>query len=188
MLKTKQKKLLIKVARDSIASELFGTPLMLPAITDKELLEPRGAFVTLKIKGSLRGCIGTFITNKPLIEVVSDMAIQAAFHDPRFKPLSPDEFKAIEIEISVLSPLKEISSIEEIEVGTHGIYIIKGPYGGVLLPQVAVEYGWDSIQFLDQTCIKAGLHPGCWKDPDTKILIFSAEVFNETCNQSKGCQ
>ncbi len=180
MLNRTQKKILIEMAKKAILAELQGVPLSMPTITDSALLEHRGAFVTLKINGQLRGCIGTFVASKPLIEVVADMAVQAAFHDPRFQPLTPSEFDQIEVEISVLSPLREIDSIDEIEVGKHGIYIIKGPYHGVLLPQVATEYGWDRNQFLDQTCIKAGLWPGCWKDPDTKILIFSAEVFDET--------
>lgn len=180
MLTPTQKRTLIEIAKRAIAAELKGEPLDLPAISDPALMEHRGAFVTLKIDGALRGCIGTFVGTKPLIEVVADMAVQAAFHDPRFKPLGRDEFSRIHVEISVLSPLREISDIEEIEVGTHGIYIIKGPHHGVLLPQVATEYGWDTIQFLDQTCVKAGIWPGCWKDPETRILIFSAEVFDET--------
>ncbi len=180
MLNRIQRETLINMAKRAIQAELEGVPLSMPTIADSALLEHRGAFVTLKKQGQLRGCIGTFVATKPLIEVVADMAVQAAFHDPRFRPLTPDEFQEIEVEISVLSPLKEIDSIDEIEVGTHGIYIIKGPYHGVLLPQVATEYGWDKYQFLDQTCIKAGLWPGCWKEPDTKILIFSAEVFDET--------
>ena len=176
----KEKEILLKMARDAIYSELKGTPFHLPAITEPALLERRGAFVTLKKDGELRGCIGTFLADKPLLEIVADMACQAAFHDPRFWPLEPGEFDSIHIEISVLSPLREISSIEEIQVGKHGIYIIKGAYRGVLLPQVATEYNWNRIQFLDQTCIKAGLMPGCWKEPNTIIYIFSAEIFGET--------
>lgn len=180
MLTHAQKKMLIDMAKRAIHAELQGSSLHIPTISDPALMEHRGAFVTLKIHGSLRGCIGTFVAAKPLIEVVADMAVQAAFHDPRFRPLTHDEFHRIHVEISVLSPLREISDIEEIEVGTHGIYLIKGTHHGVLLPQVATEYGWDRHQFLDQTCIKAGLRPGCWKGPDARILIFSAEVFDET--------
>jgi len=174
-----QKKFLLKLARKAIASELEGKALELPKVSDPLLLEHRGAFVTLHENGALRGCIGTFESNRALYIVVADMAISAAFQDPRFPPLSPSEFPLIDIEISALTPLRPIKDIDEIKVGEHGIYIIKGPMRGVLLPQVATEYGWDRYTFLDQTCMKAGLYPGCWKEPDTQILIFSAEVFNE---------
>ncbi len=175
-----EKKFLLELARKSIESELRGRVLELPNVTDRALLEHRGAFVTLHKQGNLRGCIGIFESNQPLYRVVADMAISAAFQDPRFPPLRSDEFDLIEIEISALTPLREIESPEEITVGEHGIYIIRGPMRGVLLPQVAVEYGWDRYSFLDQTCIKAGLYPGCWKESGTKILVFSAEVFNES--------
>ncbi len=171
--------ILLRIARASIEAELKGMALELPHVTSPNLLEKRGAFVTLHKHGQLRGCIGNFVSEKPLYETVADMAIQAAFHDPRFPPLEMHELNEIDIEISALTPLRPITNIEEIEVGKHGIYIINGPYRGVLLPQVATEYGWDKYTFLDQTCIKAGMMPGCWKDPNTQILIFSAEVFGE---------
>ncbi len=175
----KEKVFLLKLAREAIRAELEGRPLELPLVSDPALLERRGAFVTLHKNGELRGCIGNFFTDKPLYETVADMAVSAAFHDPRFQPLHPSEFDKIEIEISALTPLEEIENVEQIEVGVHGIYIVKGPYRGVLLPQVATEYGWDRYTFLDQTCIKAGLYPGCWKEQDTQIFIFSAEIFDE---------
>jgi len=105
------------------------------------------------------------------------MAIQAAFHDPRFNALTKEEYDDIEIEISVLSPLKKIDSIDEIQVGTHGIYIEKGFYSGLLLPQVATEYGWDRKTFLEHTCYKAGLPKDAYKEKDTNIYIFSADIF-----------
>ena len=107
------------------------------------------------------------------------MAIAAAFNDPRFPPLNPDELRDVTLEISVLSPLKIINDIREIEVGIHGLYITKGFHSGLLLPQVATEYKWDRLTFLEETCHKAGLHPNAWKDKDTKIYIFSADVFKE---------
>ena len=110
---------------------------------------------------------------------MENMAVAAASHDPRFHPVRPEELDVIDLEISVLSPLEEIDDPETIEVGTHGIYLINPRGRGVLLPQVATEYGWDRETFLDQTCVKAGLAPGCWKDPETKILVFSAQVFGE---------
>ncbi len=178
-----ERQVLLKIARDSIHRELEGLPFSLPNVTDSGLLKHRGAFVTLHRHGQLRGCIGIFSADRPLYEVVGDMAISAAFHDPRFRPLSPAEFKEIDLEISALTPLRQTTDIDEIQVGTHGIYIVHDPYRGVLLPQVATEYGWDRYTFLDQTCIKAGMVSGCWKDPDTKIYIFSAEVFGEKAEQ-----
>ncbi len=174
-----QKIFLLKLARDTIKAELSGEAVVLPRVKDPVLLEHRGAFVTLHMRGQLRGCIGVFDATKALYEVVADMALSAAFHDPRFTPLRPSEFPDIEIEISALSPLMPVSDVEKIQVGVHGIYIIQGPFRGVLLPQVATEYGWDRQTFLDQTCVKAGLYPGCWKDPNTQILIFTAEIFSE---------
>ncbi len=170
---------LLRLARNAIEAELKGRALELPLVSSRGLLERRGAFVTLHKHGQLRGCIGNFVSEKPLYETVADMAIAAAFQDPRFRPLEPHELPEIDIEISALTPLEPVSSPEEIEVGKHGIYLINGPYHGVLLPQVATEYGWDRYTFLDQTCVKAGMMPGCWKDPNTKILVFSAEIFGE---------
>jgi len=178
-LSERAKKTLLEAARRAIEAELSGLPTPLPSVSDAALLEPRGAFVTLHKKGALRGCIGIFESTKPLIEVVMDMAISAAFHDPRFPPLHPAELPEVDIEISALSPLRPISSPDEIQVGKHGIYITLGPYRGVLLPQVATEHGWDRDTFLDQTCWKAGLAPGCWKDPACRISIFTAEIFGE---------
>ncbi len=174
-----ERQLLLKIARKSIEGELEGLPFSLPRVTDSNLLEHRGAFVTLHRQGQLRGCIGTFTADRPLYEVVGDMAISAAFNDPRFRPLRPPELEEIDLEISALTPMRQITDINEIQVGTHGIYIVQGPYRGVLLPQVATEYGWDRLTFLDQTCMKAGMVSGCWKDPTTQIYVFSAEVFGE---------
>jgi len=107
------------------------------------------------------------------------MALAAAFDDPRFPPLKPDEFKNVAIEISILSPLKKVKDPNEIEVGIHGLYIIKGFHSGLLLPQVAMEYGWDRLTFLQETCHKAGLQRGAWKEQDANVYIFSAEVIGE---------
>ncbi len=179
-LTSSDKRFLLGVAREAIRSELSGSPFTMPQPPSSPgLLEHRGAFVTLHENGQLRGCIGNFMSTKPLYETVADMAVSAAFHDPRFIPLRPEEFDQIDIEISALTPLTPITSVDDIEVGVHGIYLVNGPRQGVLLPQVATEYGWDRETFLDQTCIKAGMSPGCWKDPGTQILVFSAEVFGE---------
>lgn len=169
---------LLQLARKAIAAHFKGLPPPETSIESARLKENRGAFVTLHDKdGSLRGCIGTFMANKPLYKTIREMAVQAAFHDPRFLPLEEEE--EIHIEISVLSPLKEIVNVEEIEVGRHGLYIIKGHCAGTLLPQVAVEYRWDRNTFLEHTCMKAGLPPDGWKK-DATILTYSAQVFSES--------
>jgi AmmeMemoRadiSam system protein A len=175
-LSEEDKKQLKELARDTIKEVLFGKQK--EQFQGSEILkEKRGAFVTLKKKGKLKGCIGYTRGVRPLYETVQEMAIQAAFHDPRFAPLEKKEWKDIDIEISVLTPMKKIENIDEIEVGIHGLYIEKGHNSGLLLPQVATENNWDRETFLDYTCWKAGLQEDAWKSPDTKIYIFSADVF-----------
>ena len=137
-----------------------------------------GCFVTIKQGGDLRGCIGNFISDKPLFLLVQEMAVSAATGDPRFHPMAVADLQNFEVDISVLSPLVKAASPEEIQVGTHGIYIIKGPCRGVLLPQVATEYGWNREEFLRQTCRKAGLPENAWQG-ECDIYIFSAQVFGE---------
>jgi AmmeMemoRadiSam system protein A len=176
VLTEKERSELKEIAREAIEGVLFGKKER-PREISEGLKKRQGVFVTLKKKGSLRGCIGYIRGAIPLYEAVRAMAIESAFHDPRFEPVSKDEWKDIEIEISVLSPLKEIKDIEEIEVGKHGLYIEKGFHSGLLLPQVAVENNWDRDTFLEYTCWKAGLPKDAWKSEDTKISIFSAEVF-----------
>jgi AmmeMemoRadiSam system protein A len=171
--------LLLNVARDSIEAHLKGKAAT-PVKTSSDVLsETRGAFVSLHRQGQLRGCIGYLEAVKPLLQTVREMAAAAAFHDPRFRPLTPDELADLEIEISVLSPMRLIQSTDEIEVGKHGLYIVRGSNRGLLLPQVATQYHWDRQAFLEQTCGKAGLPPDAWKDPSTKIYVFSAAVFAE---------
>jgi AmmeMemoRadiSam system protein A len=125
----------------------------------------------------LRGCIGHLEAVQPLLQTVREMAAAAAFHDPRFRPLKKEELADLEIEISVLSPMRLIQSTDEIEVGRHGLYVVQGFCRGLLLPQVATQYNWDRLAFLEQTCCKAGLHPDAWKEPSTKIYIFTADIF-----------
>lgn len=140
----------------------------------------RGAFVTLKENGQLRGCIGTFEENKPLAEVIRQMALAAAFQDLRFSPLTRKELPLIEIEISVLSPREKIINPDLIEVGKHGVYMQRGSRGGVYLPQVAVEQGWSKEEFLESLCEqKAGIGKNCWRDPAVDLYIFTAHVFHE---------
>ncbi len=176
---SEEKKLLLKLARSAIAESLHLEHSR-PAATGSPLLEEkRGAFVTLHKHGRLRGCIGNFVGTGPLTETVEDMARSAAFEDPRFPSLKPGELDEVDLEISVLTPMRRIGDPAEVEVGRHGVYVVNGPYRGVLLPQVATEQGWDRETFLDHTCLKAGLDPGCWRSPQTEIYVFSAEVFGE---------
>jgi len=171
------KKTLHEIARQSIAAGLQGQwPPPLPPLSGV-CQEPRGAFVTLHHRGQLRGCIGFIEAVKPLAVTVQEMAYAAAFKDPRFPPLTPEEFQDITVEISVLSPLRRIHSIDEIEVGRHGLYIRRGLRHGLLLPQVATEHQWDRFTFLQQTCWKANLPTTAWQDPQTEIYIFSADIF-----------
>jgi len=173
------KKLLLKMARESIEAHLLDKPPPALETVPRSLGEPRGAFVSLHRQGQLRGCIGYLEAVKPLDQTVREMAAAAAFYDPRFRPLAKDELADLEVEISVLSPMQLIHSIEEIQVGTHGLYIVQGPSRGLLLPQVATQYHWDRLTFLEQTCYKAGLPPNAWKDPNTKIYRFTAEIFGD---------
>jgi len=173
-----QEKSLLKLARQTITHFLQkGKP---PAIkTDDETFkQKRGAFVTLKVRDQLRGCIGYPMPFKPLYETIVDVAISAATKDFRFPSLDQKELRETKIEISVLSLVKPIKNISEIEVGRHGIIISKGPNKGLLLPQVPVEWGWDRETFLNHGCMKAGLEEDAWKK-GAQIEIFSAQVFSE---------
>ena len=178
MLKEYEKKLLLKIARETIESHVSGKKVLSFEISSPVLMEKRGAFVTIHKKGMLRGCIGYIEAFKPLHETIIEMALAASTKDPRFSPLTSEEIKDIDIEISVLTPLVKIDNPEEIKVGKHGILLRKGFYSGLLLPQVATEYGWDRITFLEHTCQKAGLPKNAWKG-DVEIYIFSADVFGE---------
>lgn len=173
------KELLLRIARKSIESGFSGGERPRFKVESTTLEKKMGAFVTLKKQGRLRGCIGFIEGKKPLYETVEEMAQAAAFKDPRFRPVKKDELEDLDIEISALTPLRQIEDVSEIEVGRHGIYIVKGFHSGLLLPQVATEYNWDRDTFLRETCAKADLPLDAWKDKDTKIYIFSASVFGE---------
>ncbi len=178
-LRDTEKKRLLSIARKTL--EEYVSSRTVPAIDIREprLLERSGVFVTLNMHGQLRGCIGYIKPVAPLYRSVTEMTVAAASNDLRFRPVTKDELKNITIEISVLSPLKLISSINEIRVGTHGLYIVKGDNGGLLLPQVASQYRWSREEFLQNTCVKAGLPENAWKDKETKIYVFSAQIFSE---------
>lgn len=144
--------------------------------TDK-LREELGAFVTLKLGGHLRGCIGNVQGSGELFRTVWNMAQNAAFQDPRFPALNENEFDAIDYEISILSPIDVCPDPELIEIGRHGLIMSRDGRSGLLLPQVPVEWKWDRETFLAQTCTKAGLDRNAWKEPETTILWFEAVVF-----------
>jgi len=150
-----------------------------PASASETLNREYGAFVTLTEDGMLRGCIGYTSAIKPLYITVRDTAAYAALRDPRFHPVSVAELSQLQYEISVLSPLRRVTDIQQIKVGEHGLLMKNGEYEGLLLPQVPVEQKWDRQKFLEQTCIKAGMRTECWKDEDTDIFMFTAVVFGE---------
>jgi MEMO1 family protein len=175
-----EKKQLFDIAKNSIQSRLFENKRFV--IDEKSIPEnlrkPLGAFVTLKINGMLRGCIGRFISSEPLYNVVQESAISSAFDDPRFSPLSKSEYKNTDIEITVLGPLKKINNINEIILGKHGIYIKKDNRAGTMLPQVATENGWTVEEFLGFTSRdKAGLGWDGWKDAE--IFIYEGVVLED---------
>jgi hypothetical protein len=180
MLNINQKKRLLEIARNSIETYLKTKKKLELTETDPILLKEMGAFVTLNEGGQLRGCIGNLVGRDPLYLTVRDMAVEAAVDDPRFAALDLSELKDIEIEISVLSPLERVDSVDKIQLGVHGVLVRRGFNSGVFLPQVATESGWSKEEFLSNLCAhKAGLAPGAWKDKSTEIYIFTAEVFSE---------
>jgi uncharacterized protein len=176
---TEDQKLMLKIARESIVESVTKGNPYIRHDKNGNLTLKRGCFVTIKRNGMLRGCIGCFTSDKPLYTTLQEMAIAAATRDPRFYPIKLEEIDDLEIEISVLTPLKKIASIEDIQVGIHGLYIEKKLCRGVLLPQVASEYGWDRTTFLQQTCLKAGLEKNDWES-EADIYTFSAQVFGES--------
>jgi len=185
MLSKEDGELLIKVAREAIKTYLENKKVMEPPRVPPHLREKRGVFVTLNKNGDLRGCIGFPEPIKPLIDGVVGAAIAAATSDPRFPPVTLNELKEIQIEISVLTkpePIKVKDPKEYpkmIKIGQDGLILERGFYKGLLLPQVAVEWGFDEEEFLCNTCLKAGLPPDCWYDQETKVYKFQAQIFQE---------
>jgi hypothetical protein len=175
-LSKQEKDYLKNLAKLSIKSK-FEQGVTFPEPPTEKMKEKFGAFVTLKKNDQLRGCIGHIVGDQPLWKTIINMAQSAAFQDPRFPPLEEDELSEIELEISILSPLQEVPDVKAIEPGRHGLVIKKGPYSGLLLPQVATEWGWDRETFLAQTCRKAGLAANAWKDPNTTLLWFESVNF-----------
>jgi len=168
---------LLKVCRQALVDAVRGTRSAVEESDLPGLLKPAAVFVTLRAGGALRGCIGSIVAREPLVEAVSNAATNAATLDPRFPPVTESELDEIDFEISVLSPLRILKCIDEIEIGRDGLVIEQGTRRGLLLPQVAPEHGWDRRTFLRHTCTKAGLDPTAWERSDTVIFRFSASVF-----------
>ncbi|MFA5093435.1 MAG: AmmeMemoRadiSam system protein B [Candidatus Omnitrophota bacterium] len=180
MLSNQQKRKLLILARQTIDHYLKTGKKLDNVETDSVLNQKMGAFVTLTQDGQLRGCIGNLIGTQPVYLTVRDMAIEAAVDDPRFRPLKYAELNDLQIEISVLSPLKQVDSADQIELGKHGVLVRRGMQSGVFLPQVATETGWSKDEFLNTLCSqKAGLPSDAWKNKDTQLYIFNAQVFSE---------
>jgi AmmeMemoRadiSam system protein A len=175
----KERDVLLDIVKKTIAAKVQDREMPKFTVDLPVLKEKRGAFVTIKKHNRLRGCIGYIKAVKPLWETVQEMAIAAAFHDPRFPALQPEELRDLNFEVSVLSPLRRINDINEIEVGRHGLYIVRGYNSGLLLPQVATEHKMDRQTFLQETCHKAGLPSQAWKEKDTEIYVFSADYFSD---------
>lgn len=178
-LTTEDKAALLHTARLSVESAVRGGEIGEEPELTFHPNDKLGVFVTLYKKKMLRGCIGFLPGIVPLDRGLRDAAFNAARNDPRFPPVSPDELPEIELEISLLSPLRQVSNIDEIMIGRDGLYIEKDHRRGLLLPKVAVEHQWDVETFLKQTCLKAGLPQNAWRDTRTRIHIFTAEVVSE---------
>jgi AmmeMemoRadiSam system protein A len=175
-----EKRTLLKIARSAITCALESKTLPSLNFKSEALNRNSGVFVTLRIGEHLRGCIGYIEPLFPLVSAVQEVAVKAAMEDPRFMPLTQSELDRITIEISVLSPLKELKDIETIEIGKHGLVIDAGYRRGLLLPQVATEYNWDRKQFLKQISLKAGLPADAWKRKEVKLFTFTVEKFDES--------
>lgn len=173
-----QQRTCLSLARQALERYFQGDGRTTPDIKDHALGEKRGAFVTLKLDGELRGCIGYPLPRKPLGETIAEMAVAAATQDYRFDPLGPEDVARLQIEISVLGLPEPVNDPTEIEVGRHGIIISKGFHRGLLLPQVPLEHGWDRETYLRHGCLKAGLAPDEWMK-GARIEIFTAQVFSE---------
>lgn len=173
------RRLLLQIARSSIDEAARGREWQRLSVPDS-LKTPCGAFVTLRQEGELRGCIGFVEAKQPLYLAVAEVAEKAAMEDPRFPPLAAGEVGMTDIEISVLSELTPVTDIRAIEIGKHGLVLEAGWARGLLLPQVAVEYGWDREEFLDHTARKAGLPPEAWRTGKVKKFMFTTDTFSES--------
>jgi AmmeMemoRadiSam system protein A len=174
-----QREALLRLARHAAARAARGEADGGPGSPPDGLERPGAAFVTLRVGGALRGCIGTFESRDGLWETVHEMAVAAATRDPRFPRLGAADLDALGVDISVLAPARRVSDPTEIEVGRHGVEIRRGPRRGLLLPQVATDHGLDRETFLAETCRKAGLPARAWREAETEVWCFEAEVFGD---------
>ena len=183
----REKQLLLQLARRALALAVSAGAANKPPLQDfpneEFLQQPSGAFVTLHRRGRLRGCVGQLPGHDSLAAVVAHCARSAALHDSRFEPVQAAELGEIEIEVSVLSALEDVT-LEAIEAGKHGLVVSQGRQRGVLLPQVATQFHWSAQRFLEETCVKAGMDCEAWKDPATRVQAFTAEVFREADSAS----
>ncbi len=181
MLTRLQKDLLLKWARDAISAHLRGEPEA--AAAGEELGELQniraGVFISLHRGEDLRGCIGNIEPQTPLPETVKAMAVAAACSDPRFEPVSADELEHLRLEISVITPLRPLVSLEEFQLGVHGLMVRLGKRHGLLLPQVARGRQWDVYTFLRHVCRKANLPEDAWQNPKAELFYFDAEIFSD---------
>jgi AmmeMemoRadiSam system protein A len=180
LLAEREKQLLLQIARSALALGVSAgnKPPLQEFPTEEILQQPAGAFVTLHRRGRLRGCVGQLPGRDSLAAIVAHCARAAALDDSRFEPVTGAELGEIEIEVSVMSALVDVT-LEEIEAGKHGLVVSQGRQRGVLLPQVASQFNWGAQRFLEETCVKAGLEREAWKDPATRVQAFTAEVFSE---------
>jgi hypothetical protein len=183
MLTPEEGRTAVRLARKAIVNAVDGKRTELPALSPV-FGEKRGVFVTIKRQGRLRGCIGLPYPIKPLGDAIVEAAVSAAIEDPRFPPVSLSELTDLDLEVTVLTLPRPLDCPPEerpgcVEVGTHGLIVSSLGTGGLLLPQVPTEYGWTSSEFLDQTCVKAGLSPGCWRRDDVAVQTFEGQIFEE---------
>jgi uncharacterized protein len=174
----REKQLLLQIARSALTLGVADKPPPHDFPNEEFLHQPSGAFVTLHRRNRLRGCVGQLPGRDSLAAVVAHCARAAALDDSRFDPVTSAELTEIDIEVSVLSALQDVT-LEAIEPGKHGLIVSRGMQRGVLLPQVATQFHWQPQRFLEETCVKAGLQRDAWKDPTTRVQAFTAEVFSE---------
>ena len=177
MLEPDERQVLLRLAREAIAARLAERTITLPEPVGG-LASRTGAFVTIRHRDRLRGCIGSVEREDPLVDVVARCAADAATRDPRFPPLPLDELPDVVLEISVLGPLEPVANAAGVEVGRHGLVVEHGTRRGLLLPQVPTEWGWDRATFIAQTCVKAGLARNAWRT-GARLFTFEADVFGE---------
>ncbi len=180
MLDENEAQLALNLAKNGLKKQLeglnidYGAPNVSP---ESELLKPLGCFVTLKRNGNLRGCIGSIVSEEPLYLNIIRNAINAGLRDPRFPPVTLEEFDTLEWELSVMGPLAPCTDLDDIEIGLHGLFIELENHRGLLLPQVAVEWGWDRKTFLEHLCLKAGLPKDEYLKKRAKVSIFRADIY-----------